>query len=73
MNNEADIKSQIGTGRRKSVNILYVILHLLMLALSIFLIISISIDTFRGEYFYGQPRFMKTQLWICVVFLPTFL
>lgn len=73
MNNVADIKSHIGTGRRESVNILYFILHLLMLALSIFLIISISIDTFKGEYFYGQPRFMKTQLWICMVFLADFL
>lgn len=69
---QANIKSQLLKGRQESVDVLYFTLHLIMLALSVFLIISISIDTFRGEYFYGQPRFMKTQMWICIVFLADF-
>lgn len=66
------IKSQLIYSRREYVDILYFILHFVMLALSIFLIISISIDTFYDKHFYGEPRFMKTQLWICIVFLADF-
>ncbi len=68
----ANIKLRLVNGRQESVDILYFMLHILMLTLSIFLIISISIDTFKGKYFYGQPHFMKTQLWICIVFLSDF-
>ena len=63
----------IADQRHRSVDLLYFLLHLLMLGLSIFLIVSISIDSFRGEIFYGQPRFMKTQFWICIVFMADFL
>lgn len=51
---------------------IYSILHVIILALSIFLVVCISIDTFGNEAFYEEPRFMKTQLWICVVFLADF-
>lgn len=51
---------------------IYVCLHLLILALSIFLVIIISIDSYRNEAFYKQPEFNKVQLWICVVFLADF-
>lgn len=52
---------------------IYSILHLIILALSVFLVTCISIDTFKNEAFYEQPQFMKVQLWICVVFLADFL
>ena len=61
------LSERLKNGRAASVDITYFLLHLLMLGLSIFLIVSISLDSFRGELFYGQPRFMKTQLWICIV------
>ncbi len=51
---------------------IYSILHLIILGLSIFLVICISIDTFHNEAFYKVPKFMEVQLWICVVFLADF-
>lgn len=53
-------------------NGLYAILHLIILALSVFLVVCISIDTFKNEAFYKVPQFMDIQLWICVVFLADF-
>lgn len=52
--------------------IVHVTLHLLMLSLSIFLIVSISIDTFRGIEFYNQPKFVHLQTWICAFFMLDF-
>lgn len=51
---------------------IYALLHVLILLLSLFLVIIISIDTYHNEAFYKQPEFMKVQLWICVVFLADF-
>lgn len=48
------------------------ILHLLILALSILLIVLISVDTFKNIDFYNQPRFEKWQFWICIVFIADF-
>ncbi|MDE6276814.1 MAG: potassium channel family protein [Muribaculaceae bacterium] len=52
----------------------YRILHMFVLVLSVFLVVSISIDSFRGQgiEFYDQPRFLKTQVVICAVFLLDF-
>lgn len=72
MNEKQKIRATLKDGRRTSIDVTYVMLHVIMLALSIFLLISISIDSFRGDIFYGEPRFMKTQLWICIVFLLDF-
>lgn len=47
-------------------------LHIVILALSVYLVVLISIDTFNGVDFYEQPHFAKEQLWICVVFLADF-
>lgn len=55
--------------RRKG---LYGFLHIIILVLSLFLIISISVDTFKGIPFYTQPSYMKVQLWICLWFLFDF-
>ncbi|MDE5875150.1 MAG: potassium channel family protein [Muribaculaceae bacterium] len=51
---------------------LYMVLHILILLLSIFLVVCISIDSFHNEAFYDVPRFMKVQFWICVIFLADF-
>lgn len=50
---------------------IYWVLHIAVLILSLFLIISISIDTFsnKGIEYYSRPSFVKTQLIICCVFL----
>ena len=50
----------------------YAILHVLILILSVFLVVRISIDTFHNEAFYLEPRFIHFQFWICVVFLFDF-
>ena len=42
----------------------YGILHVIILILSLFLVISISVDTFNNVPFYNQPSFMKVQFWI---------
>lgn len=51
---------------------IYGFLHILILLLSLFLVISISIDTFKGISFYTQSVYMKVQLWICILFLFDF-
>lgn len=51
---------------------IYGILHVIILLLSLFLVVSISIDTFKGIPFYTQSRYMKVQLWICTLFLFDF-
>lgn len=51
---------------------MYAFLHVVILLLSVFLVVCISIDTFKNESFYMQPKFMKLQFWICVLFLLDF-
>ena len=51
---------------------IYGILHIIILVMSLFLVISISVDTFKGIPFFTQSSFMKTQLWICIWFLFDF-
>lgn len=51
---------------------IYGFLHVLILILSLFLVISISIDTFKGVSFYTKSVYMEVQLWICVLFLFDF-
>ena len=50
----------------------YAFLHVLILVLSIFLVVRISLDTFHNEAFYLEPKFIRFQFWICVVFLLDF-
>ena len=52
---------------------IYGILHILILLLSVFLIITISIDTFRNISFLNQVNYMEIQLWICSFFMFDFL
>lgn len=63
------IKEFMTTKRRKW---LYSLLHIFVLLLSIFLVVTISIDTFHNIAFWEQPRFMKVQFWICIFFLFDF-
>lgn len=50
----------------------YSFLHIIILLISIFLVALISVDTFENEEFYTQPKFIKAQFWICIVFLSDF-
>lgn len=50
----------------------YNILHVIVLILSLFLVISISIDTFNNIPFQESSSYLKVQLWICVFFLFVF-
>lgn len=51
---------------------IYDILHIIILLLSIFLVVVISVDTFRNEPFYEEPKFSVLQFWICIIFLFDF-
>jgi len=46
--------------------------HVIVLILSLFLIISISIDTFNDIPFQSESSYLKVQLWICMFFLFVF-
>lgn len=48
------------------------IMHLVIMALSAWLIMMISLDTFHNVRFYQEPSFQKYQFWICVVFMFDF-
>lgn len=52
---------------------IYGVLHVIILCLSLFLIISISIDTFNNITFMIQGSYLKIQLWICMFFLFDFI
>ncbi len=50
----------------------YNLLHVIVLILSLFLVVSISIDTFNNVPFQTERSYLKTQLWICLFFLFVF-
>lgn len=51
---------------------IYDILHIIIIILSVFLVVSISIDTFRNIPFQAEGSYLKMQLWICLFFLFDF-
>lgn len=51
---------------------IYFFLHLVILAVSVYLIYSISVDTFSNKPFYEYRSFQHSQFWICVIFLADF-
>ena len=57
------------THRRK---IIYFWIHMFVLVLSLFLIVFISIDTFKNIAFYREAQFEQVDLWICILFLIDF-
>ena len=65
----ADLSQLNDFFRKKGI---FILLHILILALSVLLIVMISIDTFQGVQFYTQSKFQKWQFWICVVFMADF-
>lgn len=52
---------------------IYLLLHLIVLGLSIYLMVCISVDIFKNTTFYETSRFQKIQFWICVAFMGDFL
>ena len=48
-------------------------LHLSAFMLSLLLVISISIDTFRGVAFYNDTNYLDLQFWICLMLMVLFL
>ena len=49
------------------------VLHVMILLLSLFLIVDISIDTFNNIPFISQTSYLKTQFWICMFFIADFI
>ena len=47
-------------------------LHLSAFMLSLLLVISISIDTFRGIAFYNDANYLDLQFWICMMLMVLF-
>lgn len=47
-------------------------LHLSAFMLSLLLVISISIDTFRGIAFYDDTNYLDLQFWICLLLMVLF-
>ena len=47
-------------------------LHLSAFMLSLLLVISISIDTFRGIPFYEDVNYLDLQFWICILLIVLF-
>ncbi|MCH5218511.1 MAG: two pore domain potassium channel family protein [Muribaculaceae bacterium] len=66
---KASTSSKLNTKRRRW---LYSLMHVIVLLLSIFLVVTISIDTFHNVAFWKQPEFMRVQFWICIIFLLDF-
>lgn len=52
---------------------IYSFLHISILLLSVFLVLSISLDIFKGIEVYTQSSYLKVQFWICLWFLLSFL
>lgn len=57
---------------KKTRDIVTSVLRIIVLVLSVFLVVSISVDTFKNVAFYRAPHFLRVQFWICVVFLVDF-
>ncbi len=51
---------------------IYGVLHVIILLLSLFLIVVISIDTFKNIPFMTQGSYLKIQFWICMFFIADF-
>lgn len=52
---------------------IYGFLHIIILLLSLFLIVTISIDTFNNIPFITQGSYLKIQFWICMFFIADFM
>lgn len=61
------------SGWRRYESKVYGALHIAILVLSVFLVITISVDTFRNLSFLNQGSYMTVQLWVCTFFMFDFL
>ena len=50
----------------------YAFLHIVILAVSVYLVVCISLDTFHNLAFYRHSEFMHAQFWVCMLFLADF-
>ena len=64
-----NLRNILDTRQARTVHVCF---HILMLLLSVFLIISISMDTFRDIELYDSPRFVRLQTGICAFFMLDF-
>lgn len=48
------------------------LLHFAVVVMSLLLIVSISIDTFRNIQYSNHPQFLKFEFWVCVLFIVDF-
>lgn len=64
-----ELRYLAGFFRRRGI---LIFMHLVILALSVWLIAMISIDSFNKEPFYQEPKFQKREFWICIFFLADF-
>ncbi|WP_177764984.1 potassium channel family protein [Flavobacterium sp. I3-2] len=65
------MKSIVPT-KAKFIHDIYSFMHVIILILSLFLVISISIDTFNNIPFQTESSYLKVQLLICAIFLFDF-
>lgn len=49
------------------------LLHLAVLVFSVMLIVSISIDTFKNVDYINNPKFLRFEFWVCILFILNFL
>lgn len=54
------------TNLRKDI---YNILHIIIIIISLFLVLSISIDTFNNVLFVTESSYLQIQFWVCIFFL----
>lgn len=67
------MEKTLSQGWRRYEPKIYGVLHIAILVLSLFLVVTISVDTFRNLSFLNQESYMTIQLWVCLFFLFDFL
>ena len=67
------MENSISQGWRRYESKVYGALHIAILLLSVFLVVTISVDTFRNLLFLNQGNYLTIQLWVCTLFMFDFL
>lgn len=67
------MEKTLSQGWRRYESKVYGTLHIAILLLSLFLVVIISVDTFRNLSFLNQDNYMTIQLWVCTFFMLDFL
>ena len=63
------MENSISQGWRRYESKVYGALHIAILLLSVFLVVTISVDTFRNLLFLNQGNYLTIQLWVCTLFM----